>query len=383
MSKIQLLKVFLNQRLTAVAQEIFGAVEQTIADYQEECSRTKEENHRLQKLLDVVIEPELKLYQADLHHLTGSGEQMPAEKQFIEKWGPLSLDKEDTELTQINKPEEPGTSRVKEELPWQEEGVLCSVFVKNNCHQDLGLSSDLASTSTEQMHTELDEDLQQHSDLGKVTCEKQRCEKWSPPSLRPEDPELIKNRQEELGTSQTNAQIHWLEESVLSPSQLPHLRQSVENQHGDIFSTTGEQIKTERGTEDYTVPELNNYSQSLSAGHPKCSAAQTDNSEDPGLERGPHSPGSKIIHTVQDKRSYIGANHDRKSMEMCCGKLPVGESQRQDVVRLCYCKKCTPSKTAIAEPKRTPEWHYFCVKLKVSPEVTRLVWSIELSFSTT
>ncbi|CAB1318928.1 unnamed protein product [Coregonus sp. 'balchen'] len=64
MSKIQLFKVFLNQRLTAAAEEIFGAVEQTIAEYQEECSRTKEENVRLQKLLDIVIKPEIKVHRA-------------------------------------------------------------------------------------------------------------------------------------------------------------------------------------------------------------------------------------------------------------------------------------------------------------------------------
>ncbi|KAK6316346.1 hypothetical protein J4Q44_G00138700 [Coregonus suidteri] len=66
MSKIQLFKVFLNQRLTAAAEEIFGAVEQTIAEYQEECSRTKEENVRLQKLLDIVIKPEIKTSSSSL-----------------------------------------------------------------------------------------------------------------------------------------------------------------------------------------------------------------------------------------------------------------------------------------------------------------------------
>ncbi|XP_024002204.1 uncharacterized protein [Salvelinus sp. IW2-2015] len=66
MSKIQLLRGFLNQRLTAAAEEIFEVVEQTIAQYQEEFVRTKEENDRLQKLLDIVIKPEIKLHRTDL-----------------------------------------------------------------------------------------------------------------------------------------------------------------------------------------------------------------------------------------------------------------------------------------------------------------------------
>eukprot|EP00063_Salmo_salar_P023481 XP_013998316.1 PREDICTED: uncharacterized protein LOC106570466 [Salmo salar] len=66
MSKIQLLRGFLNQRLTAAAEEIFEVVEQTIAEYQEECFRTKEENVRLQKLLDIVIKPVIKLHRTDL-----------------------------------------------------------------------------------------------------------------------------------------------------------------------------------------------------------------------------------------------------------------------------------------------------------------------------
>ncbi|XP_045549211.1 uncharacterized protein isoform X2 [Salmo salar] len=66
MSKIQLLRGFLNQRLTAAAEEIFEVVEQTIAEYQEECFRTKEENVRLQKLLDIVIKPEIKTSSSSL-----------------------------------------------------------------------------------------------------------------------------------------------------------------------------------------------------------------------------------------------------------------------------------------------------------------------------
>ena len=63
MSQIRLLRVFLNERLTAAAEEIFGVVEKTVAEYQEEVVR-------LQRLLDIVLQPEpditLKLHRAGL-----------------------------------------------------------------------------------------------------------------------------------------------------------------------------------------------------------------------------------------------------------------------------------------------------------------------------
>ncbi|XP_056269306.1 uncharacterized protein LOC130193024 isoform X2 [Pseudoliparis swirei] len=51
MSKAQMLRGFVNQRLTAAAQEICGLFEGTIAEYEEELCSLKEENERHRKLL--------------------------------------------------------------------------------------------------------------------------------------------------------------------------------------------------------------------------------------------------------------------------------------------------------------------------------------------
>ncbi|KAL0978119.1 hypothetical protein UPYG_G00166140 [Umbra pygmaea] len=51
MSKLQLFNVFLSERLTAAAVEIFGAVEKTISEYEEDIYRSKKEIERLQRLL--------------------------------------------------------------------------------------------------------------------------------------------------------------------------------------------------------------------------------------------------------------------------------------------------------------------------------------------
>ncbi|CAB1331514.1 unnamed protein product [Coregonus sp. 'balchen'] len=58
MSQIQLLRVFINERLTAAAEEIFEVVDKTVAEYQDEVVR-------LQRLLDIVNQPEINQHRAD------------------------------------------------------------------------------------------------------------------------------------------------------------------------------------------------------------------------------------------------------------------------------------------------------------------------------
>ncbi|XP_072294033.1 uncharacterized protein [Eucyclogobius newberryi] len=55
MSKSVALRALVNARLTAAAEEIFALVERTIAEYEEELCRSKEENQRNQQLLDSVL----------------------------------------------------------------------------------------------------------------------------------------------------------------------------------------------------------------------------------------------------------------------------------------------------------------------------------------
>lgn len=61
---LQSFNVFLTDRLTAAAVDIYGFVEKTIIDYQEEVYRAKLETQRLQRLLDLVYKPEIRLNRA-------------------------------------------------------------------------------------------------------------------------------------------------------------------------------------------------------------------------------------------------------------------------------------------------------------------------------
>ncbi|XP_070985445.1 oocyte zinc finger protein XlCOF22-like [Oncorhynchus clarkii lewisi] len=87
MSKLQLLQAFFSDRLTTVAVEISVAVEKAFAEYQDEISRSKEETQRLQRLLDSVFNPDVKLHKADPPQLTltVSGDEVPPEQQHCEE----------------------------------------------------------------------------------------------------------------------------------------------------------------------------------------------------------------------------------------------------------------------------------------------------------
>nr|XP_019942043.1 PREDICTED: zinc finger protein 2 homolog isoform X2 [Paralichthys olivaceus] len=67
---LQSFNVFLTERLSAAALDIYGFVEKTLTDYQEEVNRTRQENRRLQRLLDLLYKPEIRLHRADAKQQT-------------------------------------------------------------------------------------------------------------------------------------------------------------------------------------------------------------------------------------------------------------------------------------------------------------------------
>ncbi|XP_071383774.1 cyclic nucleotide-gated channel beta-1-like [Centroberyx affinis] len=176
MSKVQKLRALVKQRLTAAVEEIFGLFERTIAEYEEEVSRSKEQNDRQRKLLDAVLHPEVRLHRAvfppDVQQLLVSEEEVPPEQQ---DWSP-SLDQEDPEPPHIKEEqEELRTGQEGERLGGPEEADITEfpftpVPVKSEDDEEKPQSSQLhqsqteenreaeplASSSTEQMKTEAD-----------------------------------------------------------------------------------------------------------------------------------------------------------------------------------------------------------------------------------
>ena len=64
MSKLDLFRGCIRERLTTAALEIFGAVEQMFAEYKEEICRSKEESARLKRLLNFVTQAEIQRHRA-------------------------------------------------------------------------------------------------------------------------------------------------------------------------------------------------------------------------------------------------------------------------------------------------------------------------------
>ncbi|XP_044192057.1 gastrula zinc finger protein XlCGF57.1-like isoform X4 [Thunnus albacares] len=158
MSKVQMLRAVVDQRLTAAAEEIFVLFERSIAEYEEELSRSKEENERQRKLLDAVFNPQLQLHRADVQQLLESKEEVPTEQQERSS----SLDQEDPEPPHIKEEqEELWTSQEGEQLQGLEEAdittfTLTLVPMTSEDDEEKPQSSQLHQRQTEQMKTEAD-----------------------------------------------------------------------------------------------------------------------------------------------------------------------------------------------------------------------------------
>ncbi|XP_071020033.1 zinc finger protein 714-like [Oncorhynchus clarkii lewisi] len=272
MSKQQLLRVFLNDRLTAAAVEIFGAVEKTVVEYQEE-------NDRLRRLLRIT--PEVKLCRTvppDSLQPSVSEEEVPPEQQHCEQeWSP-SLGQEDPETKQIKEEqEEVRTSQEEEQLQGlvdTKDSIFTPSCVKSECdlenpcqeavlaeHPTLSplktsklqllsvfLNECLTASAAVEIFGAIEEtvaEYQEENDLlrrmlrrtpeiqlrridslqlsvseEEVPPEQQHCEQEWSPSLGQKDPETkqIKEEQEEVRTSQEGEQLQGLKDSIFTTS---------------------------------------------------------------------------------------------------------------------------------------------------------------------
>ncbi|XP_077395953.1 uncharacterized protein LOC144032136 isoform X2 [Festucalex cinctus] len=130
MCKIEILRALLNQRLSAAVEEIFVVFERTIAEYEEELCRTKEENERQRQLLDAVFKPQVEF------HNTGISEDDLHPKQ--KEWN-FRIDQQEPELLHV-KEEEPLS--IKEEEADVTNFPLTGILV-NNENDDNGHWSQL------------------------------------------------------------------------------------------------------------------------------------------------------------------------------------------------------------------------------------------------
>ncbi|XP_056148490.1 gastrula zinc finger protein XlCGF28.1-like [Lampris incognitus] len=131
MSKINLLRSFVIERLTAAAEEILGAFERTIAEYEDERERQR-------RLLDMVLKPRITLHRIDYV-------QVSHQQHHKQERSPTLAKEEQQELW---------ISPQEDHLPLQEvadtsESIFTPLCDGNDDSKDQPLSSQLYQTQTE------------------------------------------------------------------------------------------------------------------------------------------------------------------------------------------------------------------------------------------
>ncbi|XP_030608719.1 zinc finger protein 26-like [Archocentrus centrarchus] len=122
MPSVQYLREFINERLTAAAEEIFTEFEKTIVHYEEEIDRQR-------RLLDITWKPEIKLRRTALpQQRVCKEEEVFTGQQLCNQEGSSSLDQGEPKLPQIKEEEqELCSSQEREQLVLKEETDLFMV----------------------------------------------------------------------------------------------------------------------------------------------------------------------------------------------------------------------------------------------------------------
>ncbi|XP_029900855.1 probable E3 ubiquitin-protein ligase bre1 isoform X2 [Myripristis murdjan] len=229
MSRTQMLRVLVNQRLSAAVEEIFGLIERTIEEYQEEVSCSKEENVRQLELLNDICVPSHSLQMSRVQmlrvlvnqRLTAAVEEtFGLIEETIEEYEE-EFDRQRQLLDNIAKPE---IQIRKADSP---QFLVCKV-----------------------------------EDFPEQQQQQQQQQHWSPsPDQEQPEPKHIKEEQQELWSSQEGEQLQGLEEVDIIPfTPVPVKSEKDEekapsSQPQALASSSTEPTKTEADGEDCGAPE--------------------------------------------------------------------------------------------------------------------------------
>ncbi|XP_045930689.1 uncharacterized protein LOC123986444 [Micropterus dolomieu] len=141
MSSVESLREFVNERLTAAAEEIFRVFKNTIVEYEEEIDRQR-------RLLDIVWKPEVKLHRIELpqqHVCKEEEEEVLADQQLCIQERIPGLDQEDPQPPQVKEEqEELCTSQEGEQLVVKQETdtFMLTPTYEEGDHSEAELKSD-------------------------------------------------------------------------------------------------------------------------------------------------------------------------------------------------------------------------------------------------
>ncbi|XP_074495268.1 uncharacterized protein LOC141769765 [Sebastes fasciatus] len=220
MSSVEYLREFVNERLTAAAEEIFRGFEKTIFEYEEEIDRQR-------KLLDVVLNPDIKITRIELpqQHVCKE-EEVLADQQLCIQERNSSLDQEDPEPLQIKEEqEELCTSQEGEQLELKQE---TETFM-------------MTYTDEESDHSE-DQTLYFNPDKSQSAAETElpasMCISWLKDESDCENPE----------ESESNSDHQLLSHN----SHVAESQDQKGGKHGDSGSTSNEELKPKKQNRSYS-----------------------------------------------------------------------------------------------------------------------------------
>nr|XP_057915484.1 zinc finger protein 774-like [Doryrhamphus excisus] len=128
-----MLKELVKERLMAAADDILELFERTIASYQEELCRTREEKERHRQELEAVCKTQIVLHIGDTHKLIGHQEECPPHLQGVSS----TLKLEDTQLLHIEEEqEELQFTQEREHFHRLEDTNLTKLPVKTEDHEE-------------------------------------------------------------------------------------------------------------------------------------------------------------------------------------------------------------------------------------------------------
>ncbi|XP_029920177.1 zinc finger protein 260-like [Myripristis murdjan] len=283
MRDVRELRSLVQQRLAAAAEEIFGLFERTIAEYEEE-------NRRQRRLLDAVLNPEVRLHPAVLPrhlqrldqeepeppHLKEEQEELPTNQeaeqlQGLTRFPVKSEDDEEEALTSTEAEKAEGRLSVSKSLrmsfsggrswpAWRRRRLVAAVQEIFGLFERTMAELEASERQRRPCDAVLSPDVQlSKEDVQQLLGRKEEVppeQQEQTPSLDQEEPEPppIKEEQEELWTNQEAEQLHDLttfpvksedDEEEALPSQL-HQSQTEESR-GAVppASSSTEQMETE------------------------------------------------------------------------------------------------------------------------------------------
>nr|XP_024655670.1 zinc finger protein 485-like [Maylandia zebra] len=152
MPSVQYLREFINERLTAAAEQIFLEFEKTIVQYEEEIDRQR-------RLLDITWKPQIKLHRTDVpqQHVLKK-EKVPTKQQVCNQENNSSLEQGESESPQVKEEPEGEQLVLKEETDTFMVTTTCDKSDQNETDGQrlLFLSSAVAENQDQRRSEKLD-----------------------------------------------------------------------------------------------------------------------------------------------------------------------------------------------------------------------------------